>query len=155
MKDAFIVNYTIILIKVFIQNTNVTFEKASGLSMPFSCDENLTKKLCAAILTGISKVFYSICHDLLIAKLNAYGFNWNALKLIYDYVSDRSQKTVGSSFSAYLDIIYGVPQGSVLGPVLFNFFFFEDYGSDFASFADDTTPYECARALIKSWIALK
>ena len=75
MKDAFIVNYTIILIKVFIQNTNVTFEKASVLSMPFSCDENLTKKLCAAILTDLSEVFYSICHDLLIAKLNAYGFD--------------------------------------------------------------------------------
>ena len=75
MKDAFIVNYTIILIKVFIQNTNVTFEKASVLSMPFSCDENLTKKLCAAILTDLSKVFYSICHNLLIAKLNAYGFD--------------------------------------------------------------------------------
>ena len=55
------------------------------------------------------------------AKLSAYGSDRNALKLIYDYFSDRSQKTkVGFSFSAYLDIIYGVRQGSILWPLLFN-----------------------------------
>ena len=49
------------------------------------------KELCAAILTDLSKSFDCICHDLLIAKLNAYGFYLNALKLICDYLSDRSQ----------------------------------------------------------------
>ena len=77
--------------------------------------------------------------------LNAYGVDRNALKLVYDYLSDRSQKTkVGSSFSDYLDNIYGVPQGSILGPLLFNIdlcdLFFEDYSPDFANYADDTTP---------------
>ena len=68
------------------------------------------KEFCAAILTDLSKAFDYICHDLLIAKLNAYGFDRNALMLIYDYLSDRSQKAkVGYSFSAYSDIIYGVP----------------------------------------------
>ena len=58
------------------------------------------KELCVAILTDLSKAFDCICHDLLIAKLNTYGFDRNALKLIYDYLSDRSQKTkVGSLFS--------------------------------------------------------
>ena len=71
------------------------------------------KEFCTAILTDLSKAFDCICHDLLIAKLNAYRFDRNALKLIYGYLSDRSQKTkVGSLFSAYLDIIYGVPQGN-------------------------------------------
>ena len=54
-------------------------------------------------------------------------------------------------FSAYLEIIYGVPQGSILEPLLFNIdlcdLFFEDYSSDLAKFADDTTPYECVPIL--------
>ena len=71
---------------------------------------------------------------------------------MYDYLSDRSQKTkVGSSFNAYLHIIYGTPQGSILGPLLFNIdlcdLFFEGYSSDFANFADDYTPYECGPLL--------
>ena len=79
--------------------------------MRFARDNN---EFCAAILTDLSKAFDCICHDLLIAKLNAYGFDRNALKLICDYLSDISQKTkVGSSFSVYLDIINGVPQGSI------------------------------------------
>ena len=74
------------------------------------------KGFCAAIPTDLSKAFHCICHDLLIVKLNAYGLEQNALKLLYDYLSNRSQKTkVGSLFSTYLDIVYGVPQGSILG----------------------------------------
>ena len=84
------------------------------------------KEFCAAILTDLSKVFNNIRHDLLIAKLNAYGFYRNILKLIYDDLKDISQKTkVGSSFSAYLDIIYCVPQGSILGSLLFNIDLYE------------------------------
>ena len=109
------------------------------------------KGFCAAVLTDLSKAFDCICHDLVIAKLNAYGLERNALKLAYDCLSNRSQKTkVGSSFSTYLDIVYGVPQGSILGPLLFNIdlcdLFFENYNSDFANFADDTTPYECGHS---------
>ena len=60
------------------------------------------KELCAVILVDVSKAFDCICHNLLIAKLKAYGFNRNALKLIYDYLSDTSQKIkVSSSFSAF------------------------------------------------------
>ena len=109
------------------------------------------KGFCVTVLTDLSKAFDCICNDLLIAKLNAYGLERNTLKLAYDYLSNRSQKTkVGSSFSVYLDIVYGVPQGSILGPLLFNIdlcdLFFENYSSDFANFADDTTPYECGQS---------
>ena len=68
------------------------------------------KQFCAAILTDLSEAFHCICYDLLIAKLNAYGFDKKALKLIYDYLDGRSQKIkVSSSFSRELYISYGVP----------------------------------------------
>ena len=57
--------------------------------MKIFCDN---KEFFVAILTGLSKSFDCICHDLLIAKLSAFGFDRNALKLIYDYLSNRSQK---------------------------------------------------------------
>ena len=106
-------------------------------------------QFCAAILTDLSKAFDLISYDLLIAKLNAYGFDQVTLKLIHSYLCDRSQSVkVGSSFSKELDILCGVPQGSKLGPLLFNTdicgLFFIDMSSDIANYADDTTPYECA-----------
>ena len=48
------------------------------------------KEFCVTILTDLLKAFDCICHNLLIAKLNAYGFDRNAVELIYDYLSDRS-----------------------------------------------------------------
>ena len=106
------------------------------------------KGFCAAFLKELSKTFFCICHDLLIAKLNAYGLERNALKRIYDYLRNRSQETkVSSSFSTYLDIVYSVCQGSMLGPLLSNIdlcdLVFENYSSDFANFA---TPYECGNS---------
>ena len=97
---------------------------------------------------NLSKAFDCICYDLLIAKLNAYGFDRKALKLIDDYLNGRSQKIkVGSSFSSELYISYGVPQGSILGTLLFNIdscdLFFVNIITDIANYADDTNPYEC------------
>ena len=56
---------------------------------------------------------------------------------------------MGSSFSDLLDILYGVPQGSILGPLLFNInlcdLFLSESSSEVSNFADDTTPYECGK----------
>ena len=97
--------------------------------LKIACDN---KKIWHSYSHRFVKNFACICYDLFIAKLNAYGLDRNALKLIYNYVGDRSQKAiVGSLLSAYIHIVYDVLQGSILGPLLFNLdvcvLFFEDY----------------------------
>ena len=74
----------------------------------------------AAVMTDLSKAFDCISHEHLIAKLNAYGFDETSLKVIISYLKNRMQTTkVGASFSQLLNIMYGVPQGSILGLLLF------------------------------------
>ena len=75
----------------------------------------------AAVVTDLSKAFDCIDHELLIAKLNAYGFDNSSLTFIYSFLSGRKQRTkINSSFSCWAEILFGVPQGSILGPFLFN-----------------------------------
>ena len=106
-------------------------------------------KVFGDVLTDLSKAFDCICHDLLIPKLNAYGLYLPTLKLITDYPQNRKQRTkIGSVYSDWEDIISGVPQDSILGPLLFNTFlcdwFLEDENNYFANYVDDTTPYSVA-----------
>ena len=108
-----------------------------------------SNKICAAVLAELSKAFDCLLHDLLIAKLHAFGFDLKSLKVIHAYLNDRIQVTkVGSFYSEILQIIYGVPQGSILDPLLFNanlidLFLAGHYKSEFPNYTDDTTPYNC------------
>ena len=97
----------------------------------------------AAVLTDISKAFDCIDHELLITKLNAYRFDNSSCTFIYSYLSERKQRTkTNSSFSCWAEILFGVPQGSILGPLLcICDLFFEVRGLEYTSFADDTIPY--------------
>ena len=100
------------------------------------------------ILMDLSKAYDCIPHELLIAKLKCYGIGNGSLRLLIDYLTNRKQRTkIGSSFSSWCDINTGVPQGSILGPLLFNIFindlFFSITKSEVRNFADDNTLYSC------------
>ena len=105
-----------------------------------------------ALLTDLSKAFDCIMHDLLIAKLQAYGFDNDSLNFICNYLVDREKRAkISSSFSTWSKIEYGVPQGSILGPLLLNIstldMFFEQKYVNFAVYVDDNTPYFCDKNL--------
>ena len=72
---------------------------------------------------NLLKAFDTANHDLLIAKLSAYGFDTESSKLIKSYLTNRLQKTkVNTSFSSWSKLLLGVPQGYTLGPLLFNIY---------------------------------
>ena len=100
----------------------------------------------------LSSAYYCLPHDLLIAKLGTYGLDRFSLRLLMDYLNFRKQRTkVGSSYSKWSEIKHGIPQGSILGPLLFNIFindlFFVIEKSDICNFADDNTLYSCGANL--------
>ena len=86
----------------------------------------------AAPLMDLSKAFDCLPHELITAKLNSYDFNLTALNLIHNenakrfeiaYLAKWKQRTkINQSYSSWEDILFGVTQGSILGPVFFNIF---------------------------------
>ena len=71
---------------------------------------------------GLSKAFECISHDLIIAKLAAYCLDDTALQLIFSYLKNRKQCVrINNTYSNFENIITGVPQGSIVGPPLFDF----------------------------------
>ena len=76
------------------------------------------KKDVAVIAIDLSKAFDSICHNLLLAKLKAYGVHDSAIKLIQSYLSGRFQRVkCNGKVSDWLPLRCGVPQGNLLGPL--------------------------------------
>ena len=113
-----------------------------------------------ALLTNLSKAFDCLNHDLMIAKLNAYGFSLPTLRLIHDYLLNRNQRTrINNSYSTWIEIVFGVPQGSLLGPLLFNVFLadllFILNSMDVANYAEYNTPYATANDIDSSIASLE
>ena len=103
---------------------------------------------------------YCMPHELLIAKLKCYGIEDKSLWLILDYLVNRKQRRkIGSSFSSWCDINTGVPQESILGPLLFNIFINDLFSSitksEVCNFSDDNTLYSCHKYLEHVFSSLK
>jgi retron-type reverse transcriptase len=102
-------------------------------------------KYIAAVLMDLSKAFDCLPHKLLLLKLEAYGMSKSALQLIENYLTNRKQCVkVGTTLSNWQDIYKGVPQGSILDPVLFNIFLNDIFhfttSSTLYNYADDNGP---------------
>ena len=104
------------------------------------------------ILMDLSKAYDCLPHDLLVAKLEVYDIDKTGLNLIYNYLSNCKQRTkINSWYSDWYDIVRGVPQGSILGPLLFNLFINDLFlfieRTNICNFADDNTIYSCQNDL--------
>ena len=108
--------------------------------------------LMGTILMNLPKAYDCLPHELTRAKFVAYGVGKSSLSLLLDYWTSRKHRVkIGSLYSVWNEIKKGVPQGSILGSLLFNIFINDIFlfiqNTEVCNFADDSTIYDCGEDL--------
>ena len=145
-------------IKKYLEENNMLDDFQSAYKKHFSTTTALlditdniykaldTSEIVVLVLLDYSKAFDCANHKLILAKLKAMGFGDAALELLLSYLSDRSQQVrTNTDKSTWLDIKNGVPQGSILGPLLFTILVSDLHNMikhcKYHCYADDTQIY--------------
>ena len=150
----------------FLENNNILYEYQFGFRKNYSTSHAVMEvmdniyqnwdnhELTIGIFLDLQKAFDTVNHDILLKKLEIYGIRGIVLKWFTSYLNNRKQYTVLQNFESELECVtYGVPQGSVLGPLLFliyvNDIQYAITNAKIKLFADDTNLFFYSKDTVK------